>query len=400
MDLDIPIAIRFPFDQAHVYAIDDFLSPGECSRICRLAVAHLSPSATTSGADAHHYRRSKTAYLGHLDSVLVADVDRRIGELLGLAGSLSEPLQAHVYQPDDEFRPHTDYFKPGELKRFRLNPGQRALTVLIYVQEPEEGGETIFTEMGLSIRPRRGSAIIWSNLASDGAPNPYTRHASTPVVKGQKVVLTKWFNQRAKPLIASRDPGEELAPLTRAGFARRSIPRGLWLSILDWYAQSSHLAKAERVARRYLKQTPGGESRPSDLVELPDDLRRQIKREVAPIVEEWCCSSVRPTWVYGARVYRRGAKLLAHRDRFDTHILGVTMNICQSDSAKWPIRIQDHVYRWHTTSLRPGQMILFESAKLLHERPQPLGSDRYVSVFSHFLPATQSPVTTSRSGQD
>jgi prolyl 4-hydroxylase len=161
----------------------------------------------------------------------------------------------------------------------------------------------------------------------------------------------------------------------------------LWLAILDWYKQNSHLAKAERVAQRYLKQTTAGESRPSDILELPESLRRQVKLELAPIVEEWCGANVHPTWVYGARVYRRGAKLLAHRDRIDTHILGVTMNIFQSDNSKWPIRIQDHVYRWHNLSIRPGQMILFESAKLLHERRQPLASDYNVSVFSHFLPA-------------
>ncbi|WP_082604331.1 2OG-Fe(II) oxygenase [Acidovorax sp. Root217] len=390
MELQIPLATRFPSDRAAIYSIDNFLSVGECSRLCRIAFAHLSPSATTSGETGIQYRRSKTAHLGLIDSVLVADVDRRVSELLGLSGSPSEPLQAHVYQPGDEFKPHTDYFKSIELKRFRLTPGQRVLTVLIYVQEPDEGGETVFTEIGLSIRPRQGSVLIWSNLALDGELNPYTRHASAPVIRGQKVVLTKWFNQREEPLVVSKDPGEELLPLTRSGFVKRSIPNGLWRSIIDWYTLSCHLAKPERAARRYLQQTPGGERLPSKLLELPGHLRERIKLELTPIVEDWCSSSVRPTWVYGARIYRRGVKLLAHRDRLDSHILGVTMNICQSDSSKWPIRIQDHVYRWHSISLSPGQMILFESAKLLHERSQPLSSDHYVSVFCHFLPVPKS----------
>ena len=387
MELRIPLATRFPLDQVGVYVVDGFLTPGECSRICRIALAHLSQSATTSGAAHETYRQSQTAHLGHLDSVLVADIDRRIGDLLGLSGAPSEPLQANVYEPGDEFKPHTDYFKPLELKRFRRNPGQRVLTVLIYVEEPDEGGETNFTEIGLSIPPRRGSAVIWSNLADDGSPNPYTRHASVPVCRGRKIVLTKWFNQRTSPLVPNRDPGEEIAPLTHAGFVKRAIPRGLWLSIRDWYGQNSHLAKGERVAKRYLKQTPGGASRPSDILELPGNLRRQVKLELAPVVEDWCNSTVCPTWVYGARIYRRGARLLAHRDRIDTHVLGVTMNAFQSDDNGWPFRVQDHVYRWHTISMRPGQMIIFESARLLHERSQPLVSDRHVSVFSHFLPA-------------
>lgn len=388
LDLCMPVARRLPLAGAEAYVVDDFLTPGECARICRTVHGHLSPSMTTSGPDGRNFRRSQTAFLGYIESNLVADVDRRIGDLLGLQRGPAEPLQAHVYDVSDEFIPHTDYFKPGELRRYKRDPGQRAVTVLIYLQEPECGGETVFTEFGLSIRPKRGCALVWMNLNLDGEPNPLTRHASNPVIRGQKIVLTKWFNQRRRVLTPERDAGESLAPVTREGFLKRTIPRSLWLPLRDWYRENSETAKIESVATRYLKQSTGGERRPSDILELPTEFRARIQRELKPLIEEWCGTAVSPTWTYGARIYQRGARLLPHRDRLETHVLGASLNIDQSDKNYWPIRIQDHLYRWRSMSIQPGQMIFFESARLLHERPVPLRSDRYIGVFSHFLPVS------------
>jgi prolyl 4-hydroxylase len=37
---------------------------------------------------------------------------------------------------------------------------------------------------------------VWNNATVEGVPNEYTLHAGTPVIRGQKYVLTKWYRTR------------------------------------------------------------------------------------------------------------------------------------------------------------------------------------------------------------
>jgi prolyl 4-hydroxylase len=56
-----------------------------------------------------------------------------------------------------------------------------------------EGGATHFTRVGQAIQPRTGMALLWNNLFEDGSPNENTLHGGEPVVRGHKVIITKWF---------------------------------------------------------------------------------------------------------------------------------------------------------------------------------------------------------------
>ena len=35
--------------------------------------------------------------------------------------------------------------------------------------------------------------LIWNNMDLDGKPNRNTLHAGSPVIKGTKYIITKWF---------------------------------------------------------------------------------------------------------------------------------------------------------------------------------------------------------------
>ena len=36
-------------------------------------------------------------------------------------------------------------------------------------------------------------ALLWPNLHRDGTPNRLARHCGEPVIRGHKVIVTKWF---------------------------------------------------------------------------------------------------------------------------------------------------------------------------------------------------------------
>ena len=125
-------------------------------------------------------------------------IAERIDALLGLAAPTGEPIQGQRYQPGQEFKPHNDWFYTSE-KYWQLEEargGQRSWTAMAYLNDVAEGGETHFTEIGIKIRPKPGVLLLWNNALPDGRPNEGTMHAGTPVVKGAKYVITKWYRTR------------------------------------------------------------------------------------------------------------------------------------------------------------------------------------------------------------
>ena len=105
-------------------------------------------------------------------------------------------MQGQFYSVGEQFKPHTDYFEGDELLSFAGSKGQRTWTFMIYLNEPQGGGETQFVKLGCSVRPRPGRAVTWNNLTKDGQPNPAMLHAGTSVTAGFKAVITKWFRSQ------------------------------------------------------------------------------------------------------------------------------------------------------------------------------------------------------------
>ena len=142
----------------------------------------------------------RTSYSGDLDAYdpFVMSISRRIDDLLGMNPVCGEAIQGQRYLPGQQFKPHNDWFytteKYWQLERKR--GGQRCWTAMAFLNEVEEGGETHFTEVGVKIEPKPGVLLVWNNAKPDGTPNVDTMHAGTPVVKGSKYVITKWYRTR------------------------------------------------------------------------------------------------------------------------------------------------------------------------------------------------------------
>ena len=76
----------------------------------------------------------------------------------------------------------------------------------------------------------------------------------------------------------------------------------------------------------------------------------------------------------------------AHRDREQTHIIGTIINIDQKVEKNWFLEIEDHKSRKHKVTLFPGEVLFYESASLLHGRPEPLKGDYFSNIFCHYMP--------------
>jgi prolyl 4-hydroxylase len=180
-----------------------------------------------------------------------------------------------------------------------------------------------------------------------------------------------------------REANERLPVYSRPGFWRTNVPSGLFVALRAFYEAHCADAVEERVPG-FITST---HSVASELIALPDSLKRASHKALARLVQEWCGAPIEPTYVYGIRRYRRGATLKIHRDRLGTHVFGVIVNIEQAVSQDWPLVVEDHVCRSHTIVLAPGQMLFYEGARLPHGRPAPLNGESYASVFVHYRPS-------------
>lgn len=189
----VPGARRRLSDRPDVEIVEGLLSPQECAWIARKAEPLARPSLVTDERTGervlHPVRRSDGMNFGPPDEDLVIQaVLRRVAAASGTDPACGEPLHVLRYGVGHEYRPHFDVL-PGE-------DNQRDVTVLLWLNAGYEGGETVFTETGLTVRGLPGDALIFRNLDADGRPEPLARHAGRPVVSGVKRLASRWIRQR------------------------------------------------------------------------------------------------------------------------------------------------------------------------------------------------------------
>ncbi|MBO9517082.1 MAG: 2OG-Fe(II) oxygenase [Porphyrobacter sp.] len=186
-----------PCENAELWAVGDFFSPEECGRLMAMIDAIAKPSRAF---DAEYSSGYRTSYSGDVDphDPFVKGLQRRIDDLLGMDPTFGETIQGQRYLEGQEFQPHADWF-PGGTSYWETEKdrgGQRSITAMAYLNKVEEGGATHFPRLGFKVEPQPGALLIWNNADPEGVPNPWTLHAGTPVVRGVKYIVTKWYRCR------------------------------------------------------------------------------------------------------------------------------------------------------------------------------------------------------------
>ena len=119
---------------------------------------------------------------------VVHALNRRIAAASGTKVEQGETLQLLRYRRDQQYKPHVDAIVGLE--------NQRELTMIVWLSEGYEGGETQFPETGLTVRGTKGDALLFRNSLPDGRPDPRSRHSGLPVTAGEKVIASRWIRSR------------------------------------------------------------------------------------------------------------------------------------------------------------------------------------------------------------
>ncbi|MEY4294907.1 MAG: hypothetical protein RLY82_595 [Pseudomonadota bacterium] len=199
---DREVFVSMRIEQPEVALLDNLLTHEECDHLIALSRAKLKQSTIvdpkTGSAEVIADRTSYGTYFAVNENAFIAKLDARIASVMHWPIENGEGLQILNYQAGGEYKPHFDYFPPelpGSAAHIAKG-GQRVSTLILYLNEGMEGGETTFPHLGLAITPKKGSAIYFEYCDNNGKIEPSTLHAGDPVRVGEKWIATKWMRQR------------------------------------------------------------------------------------------------------------------------------------------------------------------------------------------------------------
>ncbi|KAK4429436.1 putative prolyl 4-hydroxylase 3 [Sesamum alatum] len=200
--------------EPRAFLYHNFLSKEECEYMINLAKPHMTKSTVvdskTGKSKDSRVRTSSGMFLRRGRDKVIRDIEKRIADFTFIPVEHGEGLQVLHYEVGQKYEPHYDYF----LDEFNTrNGGQRVATVLMYLSDVEEGGETVFpaakgnysslpgwnersecAKRGLSLKPKMGDALLFWSMHPDATLDPSSLHGSCPVIIGNKWSSTKWMH--------------------------------------------------------------------------------------------------------------------------------------------------------------------------------------------------------------
>ncbi|MBB3228924.1 prolyl 4-hydroxylase [Luteibacter sp. Sphag1AF] len=202
-DREARVLIRI--DRPVIAVLDNVLDPAECAALCAMASARLARSAVVAPGSGSNtvmdIRTSEGAYFHRSENELIQRIDARAAAIMRLSEEHGEGLQVMRYGVGGEYMPHYDFFAPDEKgsERHLKNGGQRVSTLIMYLNDADDGGETIFPHIGFRYIPRRGQALYFEYASDAGELDSYSLHGGAPVRRGEKWIVTKWMREKAFP---------------------------------------------------------------------------------------------------------------------------------------------------------------------------------------------------------
>eukprot|EP00193_Tetraselmis_chui_P006702 CAMPEP_0177754512 /NCGR_PEP_ID=MMETSP0491_2-20121128/2050_1 /TAXON_ID=63592 /ORGANISM="Tetraselmis chuii, Strain PLY429" /LENGTH=352 /DNA_ID=CAMNT_0019269903 /DNA_START=203 /DNA_END=1261 /DNA_ORIENTATION=- len=194
-----------------VFYFPDFITSEEADHIKSLAEPQLMRSSVveseTGRSKVDNIRTSSGMFLRRGQDDIISAVEQRIAEWTLLPVEHGEGLQVLRYNNGQKYDAHWDYFFHDEGK---ANGGNRIATVLMYLEDVEEGGETTFPNIPapggvnegysdcaktvLAAKPKKGGAVMFWSTKPTGELNKESLHEACPVIKGTKWSAAKWIH--------------------------------------------------------------------------------------------------------------------------------------------------------------------------------------------------------------
>ena len=204
---DLNLTLRVLSVAPRVLEITNFLSPKEVEHLLWMELAkRFSMRGQSAMVNLEIFREDspildaiyrRAADLQRVDEALMRtrDDDER-PDVPGVS-SFAESLELVHYSEGQNDAAHTDFTS----ERITHAPQEaRFSTFMLYLNEPEEGGETSFprwsnaeTSQALDVKQDLGKAILFYSMLPDGNFDEKSQHISKPVIKGATYMTNLWL---------------------------------------------------------------------------------------------------------------------------------------------------------------------------------------------------------------
>jgi len=179
-----------------VLLLETFVNADEVAEIIRVGGHNFTRSLAGYGDGQVQSRTSSTSWCNvpqcENDDVMLR-LKEQITDALSCPMKNTEHLQMLRYEPGQFYKTHHDQNSP-----YDSAAGPRIFTFFLYLSEVAEGGETYFPQLGLTVTPKPGSAIVWASVKDDDIyrDDPRTEHEAKSVVDGTKYAANFWTHLR------------------------------------------------------------------------------------------------------------------------------------------------------------------------------------------------------------
>lgn len=187
---------------------NNVFSKEECDYIISKANMSLNRS-TTQGVGIDSARTSWHTWLNDDDPV-IKNFNSKLHNIFvnnsntKLDYSNTEDLQVVRYLPNQEYKAHYDACHPNQsgitskmksaCEEELENAGSlRYGTIIVYLNDDFDGGETEFPKINIKIKPEIGKVLMFYSLDEKSNLLDESLHAGVPVKSGKKWICNKWY---------------------------------------------------------------------------------------------------------------------------------------------------------------------------------------------------------------
>jgi prolyl 4-hydroxylase len=186
----------------NIRVMNDFVTDEECEYIIKISEKLFNRSMLMGENNIiENSRTSCTAELhDYTEDKVLKEIRKRAATLINMPETHFEPFQCVSYEKGQEYKNHYDTFDENiERARAAMQAGgQRKYTLLVYLNDDFEGGETHFPNLDLLLIPKKKRVVIFNSLDHEGKVLKAALHAGLPVTQGRKYAINIWV--RNKPL--------------------------------------------------------------------------------------------------------------------------------------------------------------------------------------------------------
>jgi prolyl 4-hydroxylase len=189
---DRVINIIARLEEPLIMVLGNVLSDEECDELIRLSKDRLQRSKIGDGRAVDELRTSSSIFFKEGENDTVAQIEKRVSQIMNIPVEHGEGLQILNYKIGQEYKAHFDFFSSSS--RPVSNP--RISTLVMYLNDVEEGGETYFPKLNFSVSPQKGMAVYFEYFYDNQHLNDLTLHGGAPLIIGDKWAATQWMRRK------------------------------------------------------------------------------------------------------------------------------------------------------------------------------------------------------------